>query len=529
MNTALRDPLRAPLYPGRSLLSLLSLLALSAPLAAPLLAGCDGSNDGFTTATYSAIDLPRNATFASLGRGETSSNKLIKIQQAGEQPLSVTRIYLATEDPATKVLTELSGCDRITEGVDPSLPLQPSVLPECSFLISERPATLPVTITPGSFEQVLLTYRPLAMPAPENARLVVESDAFQDYVRVVELSISESIPELGGAPAIEFSGSGRSTESYLVRNLASGELLVTNVIIEPDPDYPAYVDPATGVETLEFSVDGGCPLPCRLSTANNNYTTLQVTYDPKDEGVDKATLVVEGTTLGGDPLPSLRVQLTSEVTPLVLNVSPSPVTFEHRAGSTVTKTLNFQNSALRPLNVLDLMIEESDAFRIPSAELTSFQLSGGESRLVSVTYNAPSDPQRATLVVRTNAENAEGGYLRVPLVAEGSGGLSLLSSSEGTLSFNAVEAGMSSEQTLTLSSSGTDPVNLMGYSLEGDAEVFAVTGDLMGALATGGTRELQVTFTRPPDEPVANTYQATLSIESDSAGGAVLVTLIANP
>lgn len=502
--------------------------ALSGALLSSLVAvaACD---EGFVTATYSEIAVEPDAVyFASLERGESSTDELVKILQAGERPLVVKRVYLATEGAGGE-LSEVEGCDRVTEGVDPSLPLQPTVLEGCDFVISERPAAFPVTVAPGGFEQVVVTYRPLMSAPPTGMLLVVESDAFESYVKTIPLAVSESRPELGGLSAIEFAGSGRSTESYLVRNIGSGGLVVTNVFVEPREGFPAYVDPATGVESLEFSVDGACPLPCTLSSNNNNYTSLQVTYDPKDEGVDKATLVVEGATVAGEPLSSLRVELTSEVTPLILEVGPSPLTFEHRPSATVTKTLSFRNAALRPINVLDVALEGSEAFSIPGSEQRSFQIVGGDSKTLTVVYQAPSEPQRATLVVRTNAENAEGGTLRVPLVADGAGGLSLLSASEGTLSFNGVAAGGSSALTLTLSSTGTEAVALGGFSLEGDAEVFSVSGEATGALAPGATRALEVTFTRPAGEAVANTYQATLSVASDSAGGAVLVTLVANP
>jgi hypothetical protein len=504
----------------------LLLSSVVSALALPSVACDDG---GFTTASYSQISVsPENVVFASLQRGESSTDSLVKIQQAGDRPLTLNRVYLASE-AEDGTLTEVSGCDRITEGIDPSVILQPSVLPTCSVVITERPATLPMTLVSGEFQQVVLTYRPLLNESPTDLRLVVESNAYQDYQRVVELSVSESRPELGGLSAIEFSGSGRSAENYLVRNIGSGGLVVTNVVISPLPDYPPYVDPTTGVEALEFSVDGTCPLPCTLDSSNNNYTTLRVTYDPKDEGIDKATLKVEASTLAGEPLAPLSVMLTSEVTPLVLDVSPSPLTFEHRPNATVTKTLNFRNTALRPINVLELSVEGSDAFRLSSMETSSFQIVGGDTRIVTVIYEAPGEPQRGALVVRTDAENAEGGLLRVPLVADGAGGLSLLSASAGTLSFNGVAGGMSSEQVVTLSSGGTDPVALTGYALDDPDGVFAVSGDAAGSLAVGATRELRVTFTRPEGEAVPNTYQGTLSVESDSAGGVVNITLIANP
>ena len=81
-------------------------------------------------------------------------------------------------------------------------------------------------------------------------------------------------------------------------------------------------------------------------------------------------------------------------------------------------------------------------------------------------------------------------------------------------------------------SSGDSPVNINSIALEGselDTARFAISDDQGGSLEAGQSRSLTVTFTRPGDEAVANAYQASLVIRSDSDAGDVQVTLVANP
>jgi hypothetical protein len=85
---------------------------------------------------------------------------------------------------------------------------------------------------------------------------------------------------------------------------------------------------------------------------------------------------------------------------------------------------------------------------------------------------------------------------------------------------------------VTITSNGDAPVTLSDAAITGtdlDIAVFSVMGDTMGSLAPGESRELTVTFARPSDEPVANSYQATLVISSDSDGGDLQVSLLAAP
>ena len=86
--------------------------------------------------------------------------------------------------------------------------------------------------------------------------------------------------------------------------------------------------------------------------------------------------------------------------------------------------------------------------------------------------------------------------------------------------------------TLTLSSTGDDPVEISAIEVTGsdiDVERFTVSDNTTGTLAPGETRAVTISFTRPADEVAPSAYQASLIVRSDSDGGDVQVSLVANP
>jgi hypothetical protein len=181
-----------------------------------------------------------------------------------------------------------------------------------------------------------------------------------------------------------------------------------------------------------------------------------------------------------------------------------------------------------------LTLEPEDGpYRISPLDNTSFQVLAGDEQLIRLDYRAESNPAEATLVVRSDdADNAVDGQFRVPLRTNMGSALKLLEVDQLNLNFDGVGAGETSEATLTLSSTGDDPVDVSAIEVMGndvDVERFSVSDPSGGALASGETRILTVSFSRPADETAPSAYQASLIIRSDSDGGDVQVSLVANP
>lgn len=481
--------------------------------------------DGFTETKSNGIYFePQQVTFSSPGRNETFKNEIIQLGQSGETSLTISNIYIKG----------LESCDRITAGVPPSQVLTPEVLSECSIMISERPE-LPITLNNNEFKQIIVTFRPIVGVDTPESILVIESDALDNEEVEIPMAFENSSPQIAGLKLMVFPSTGTSSDFYTIRNDGTAPLLITNVYIEADPEYPPFVN-EQGESSIEFSWDtrSGAPLPITLSPAAGTQTDLTVTHEPLDIGPNQAYMIIQSTSQVGFPLPDLRVLLTSKEEPKFLEVTPNPVVFEHMVGQKNQQLINFNNKGLEPVSVFDIEFEPADGpFRVGSASQDSFQIFGGGSQEVIVEYQAPTDPQVSTMLVRTDAENGEDGYLSVPLITQGNNGFKNLNVDLSVVNFDGVATGESKEITVVLTSTGTDPVTISEITLEGsevDLTTFKlISGTETSTLDASQTQSITLSFTRPADEMVASVYTASLQIKSDSLGGNIEVILLANP
>ena len=465
---------------------------------------------------------PRDISLTPMSTGTREISDVVELRNTGEAPLELIDIYLEVDGADGR--QRLDACDFETQMIAPETILTPDVLPTCTVILRERPA-LPLSLLSGQLKQITVTYRPLdGVEPPLNIELVVESNATNGRRQTSNITISGGSPDISGnVSAIQFPTTGRSSENYLLRNFGTAPLVLNAVDIVVNPDFPA---PESG---LEFTIDATEELR-GAAIEPNGYLRLIVTYEPQDEGVDQATMRIASN----DPdQPSFEVLLTSEARPANLEITPVPVTFNHTAGTTDTQPVTFINTGLRPINAFLSIEPEDGPYRINSADGDSFQVGVQGEQVIRLDYAAEADPTEATLIVRSaDADNAVDGEFRVPLTTTSSSSLKLLDVDLSSLSFDGVAAGESQSASITITSSGDAPVSLSEIVIEGselDASTFTLSGEQTGSLAPGETRDLEVTFTRPADEAVGNAYQASLVIRSDSDGGEVLITLIANP
>jgi hypothetical protein len=355
---------------------------------------------------------------------------------------------------------------------------------------------------------------------------VIESNA-EERTAIAELGISRGFPDISGNQSvIQFPSTGPGRESYLIRNLGTAPLIINSVTVElNDPEnFPA---PAGG--SVEFSFDADRELR-DAQIDPEDFLRLWISYDPQDEGVDQAHLIINSN----DPDEStFVVLLTSEARPANLEISPSPMVFNHESGTTDTQVISFRNTGLRPINAFLSIEPEGGPYRISPLDNTSFQVLAGNEQVIRLDYRAEAMPAEATLVVRSDdADNAVDGQFSVPLRTTMGGGLKLLEVDQLNLNFDGVGAGDTAESTLTLSSTGDNPVEISAIEVIGselDVARFTLSDDSTGTLTPGDTRAVSVSFTRPADEVAPSAYQASVIIRSNSDGGDVQVSLVANP
>lgn len=497
-------------------------LAFGSLLAvAMLINACQGDFEGRKSNNI-AME-PRNVVLVPSNVGTRETSEVIELRNTGEAPLNIADIYIEVGPNGAR--ERLDACDFETQMLDASTILTPEVMPSCTLILRERPS-LPLSLGTSQLKQIVVTYRPLdGVATGENPELVVESNASNGRRITATLNVSSGLPDISGnIAAIQFPSSGRSSENYLLRNYGTSPLSISavNIVLNDPENFPA---PEGG--SIEFTVDSTEEL--RGSSIDpGGYLRLIVTYDPQDSGVDQAHMVIESN----DPdQPQFEVLLTSEARPANLEIMPTPVSFNHESGVTDVQPVTFYNTGLRPISAFLSIEPEGGAFRINAADNDSFQVPVQGEQIVRLDYIAGPMPAEATLVVRSDdADNAVDGEFRIPLVTQLSASLKLLDVDVSMLSFDGVAAGDSASAMVSITSSGDAPVSLSDVVIEGsDAEFFTVTGDQTAMLAPGETTSFEVSFSRPADEAVANAYQANLVVRSDSDGGDVLVSLIANP
>ena len=482
---------------------------------------CQGDFEGRKSNNI-AMD-PREVVLVPGNVGTREASEVIELRNTGEAPLNITDIYIEVDGASGR--ERLDACDFETQMQDPSTILTPEVMPTCTLILRERPA-LPISLETSQLKQIVVTYRPLdGIETRLNPELVVESNASNGRRITATLNVSSGLPDISGnVSAIQFPSSGRSSENYLLRNYGTSPLSISavNIVLNDPENFPA---PTGG--SIEFTVDSTEEL--RGSSIDpGGYLRLIVTYEPEDDGVDQANMVIESN----DPdQPRFEVLLTSEARPANLEIMPSPVSFNHESGITDVQPVTFYNTGLRPISAFLSIEPEGGPFRINAADNDSFQVPVQGEQIIRLDYVAGPMPADATLVVRSDdADNAVDGEFRVPLVTQLSASLKLLDVDVTMLSFDGVPAGDSASAMVSITSAGDAPVSLSDVVVEGgDASLFNVTGDQSGMIAPGDTRSFEVTFSRPADEAVANAYVADLLIRSDSDGGDVQVSLIANP
>jgi len=493
---------------------------------------CD--DDGFKETKSGSISFSKDSiAFPPVTSG--SEDVLIEVIHGGERAVVISAIYLGIPD-GEGGFTPVEGCDRITEGVDPSTQLTADVLPTCTILITERP-TLPLELDNNSSDQVKLTYRPLLEGQdPSQIKLVVESNATNMYQESLDISVIVSTPELNTERVISFASSGESTEYHLVRNSSTTSVIVDNVRIERNIEgSPAPLDPANDMPVDEFEIlpdecgifDGSCVLNFASSSMS-----IPVRYRPFDEvGPDKATMFIEARAETGERLAPIEVLLTTEDVQKTLTITPNPLVFNPPQNQEGRLEVSFVNGGLSSLAVYQVSFEpEGGPFTLRGAQ-DSFSVQGGGAYALTAFW-LQSEVREGTMVVETDADNAENGVIRVPISVGSGGAVGLLTSDTSNLSFDGVAPEESLEQTVTLTSNGMDAVSISELRIDGDSDVFeVVSGGELTSLDAGDEAVITVRFTRPPADPGTplNTYAGTLVVVNDSLGGDVTVNLSADP
>ncbi len=497
-----------------------------------LTAGCGEDKRFRKTESTDIITMPdRLLAFERLARNQKTALP-INLQQSGETDLIVTSVFIeGAED-----------CDRTKYGLSPGEDLPGDLDQDCQFSIASGPRNAdgtphyvtsdnPLVLGDSASRTYDVMYKATKPEAPQSAFLVIRSNALDREEVRIELTVEAAEAQITVSPlTIGFPGGTGGQEILNVRNSGTGPLSVSDVQVRrlnPPP-----VDPATGTNLIEFRmVEGEVPsLPWDLEPGG--FMLVKLEYTPQDAGNDNAELVFISNDPGN---PEFSVFMTSGELSSALQVQPNPVIFPPQMDiEAVQSRITFVNSGLDTLFVNDLVLEQPGEDYSLGNEQTSFQLVGGQSRPVTVTYRPMTrEGSSASLVVRTDADNVEGGQLVLPLLPT-AGEVTAISISPVVLDFGDVALGAQNTQIIELSNPGGRALNISAIRMSGegdplpsDAQFTITSGGGAVTLAPNETHQVSVQFARAADDQ--NRRIGQVIVESDAETSPDVINLVSNP
>ena len=292
--------------------------------------------------------------------------------------------------------------------------------------------------------------------------------------------------------------------------LAEGESTTEVLTIENTGSAPLEGDVALTAETVgAFTLSSGAGA---FELAPGGSQTVEVIFAPEEASSFEGAVAISHNA-NNEPNP-VEVALSGEGIAPAIAVVPANLEFGGvEVGATATQTVTVENTGSDALQGSVSLSGGADVFTL-TAGSGDFTLAPGESREVDVTF-APSEITNfaGTVAISHNASN-EPTPVEVSLTGEGLVPASpeIVVSPEA-ISFDAVVAGESATETLTIQNTG-DAALEGSVSLSDTPDAFSLTagaGDF--SIAPGGTQTVEVTFA--PGE--ATSFEGTVAV-SHNAG-----------
>lgn len=297
-----------------------------------------------------------------------------------------------------------------------------------------------------------------------------------------------------------------ATGLLLVRNTGTATLNITDVRISGTnaSDFSA--------DKTSFSID-----------SNGSGVEITITATPGATGIRTATLSVFHNASGSPATYSLIV---NGVEPVYIStpVSSSTINFiDTVVNSSSTQTLTVGNTGTAELTVSSIAVTGTNASDF-SVDTTSFLiLEGGGDRTVNITCKPTASGSRTALITVTH--NASGSPATYNLSCNGIAPIYTSSPSAGSsISFGDILVESTSNQTITITNTGTAELNITSSEISGIyASDFTVTPKVL-SLSVAASQPVTITCT--PDAGGMKT--ATLTIKHNADGSPAIYSLQCN-
>ena len=313
-------------------------------------------------------------------------------------------------------------------------------------------------------------------------------------------SFSGSFP---GSPAsIAVSGTGQDTAAILApASLSFGNQLVNTTSSQAISLVNTANTPVT-ISSMQTTGDFSQTNNCGTSVVVGSYCTIYVTFQPSATGARSGSLTVSSNARIA--IPPATLSGTGTAPAASFNVSLLTFPAQRVNTASTVQTANLTNSGTAALTISSFSIS-GDFTQINNCGTS---LSVGSTCSVNITFKPTATGSRTgTLTLNSNNPGA------APAVAlAGTGVASMAALSATSLTFaNQIVNTTSTTQVITVTNSGTAPLNVSSISISGD---FSQTNNC-GVVAAGATCTLNIAFT-----PTATgTRTGTLTITDDALNG----------
>ena len=405
--------------------------------------------------------------------GTSSSQQTVTVMNTGGAPLNVSSVDLADSNPG-QFSTGASTCNT---------PVAPS-----------GTCTVKVAFSPTS-------------TGDKTAELSFTTDA-PGSPQMVALSGTGIQPEFTAIPNLvpfgpQLVGTGSTEQTVTVINSGSANLTVSGVSL-------------TGANSGQFTKGAST---CTTPVAPAGQCTVKVAFSPTSTGNKTASLSFT-TDAPGSPQ---TVALTGTGTQPGLGADPDPVDFADQVvgSSSTERTVTVTNTGTAPLNVTGVDLGGSNPGQFSKGASTcTTPVAPAGTCTVKVTFS-PTSTGNKTADLRFTSDAPDSPHA---VTLTGTGTQPGFSAAPNPVAFaDQVVATSSTEQTMTVTNTGTAPLDVSAVSLTGDhADQFAKGANTCDSpVAPAATCTVTVTFT--PTSPGDKTAQ--LSVITDAPGGPQMVAL----
>ena len=443
----------------------------------PVFAAGDFNQDGYTdlllAGGYGSLFLskplasvyPGYLNFGGESQGSTSVSKIVTLTNVGTSPLAVSNVSTTGDFAAT------SHCGT-------SLAKNTS----CTIDVTYAPSSL------GSAQGTLTVIDNTILGAHSMALFGVGTSS--SGAPTVSLSTNQLTFSTQGA------GTNSSPQTVTLTNSGDGVLIITSITAGGD-----------------FHESNHCG--SSLNAGAN--CSILVTFSPRTSGARTGTLTVVDNAAGSPQ----TVNLSGTGASPTVNLSADSIDFGNQTVGTTSaaKSVTVTNTGNVPLTFTG--IEAGGAFNLAASGTTcstSSQLAVNASCVASVTFSPAMKGTSIGMLILTDNNNAVAGSTQTVNLT-GTGTAPVVSLSTSALTFAGQLAGISSSaQTVTLSNTGNDTLNITSIAASGD---FAQTNNCGTSLSAGGNCTISVTF-----NPTAlGTRTGTVTITDNAAGSPETVSL----